>query len=181
MRSRDKQLRFKTLLCSMPCGDERIPPQMLADLQRRVNEVADGARSTMPICAKCQQSRVCQDVRPVSCALFLDNCVWACRVTVAPYADPNPGLCWIYWASNRGGAWRGCWHCWQRWPRIRWQPVAGCDDQSHQCVCGVAQRLGQAAANYSESLSRYHGDSRSDQARLNGNSETASVMNSEHT
>ena len=57
---------------------------MLADLQRRVNEVADGARSTMPICAKCQQSRVCQDVRPVSCALFLDNCVWACRVTVAP-------------------------------------------------------------------------------------------------
>lgn len=48
-------------------------------------------------------------------------------------------------------------------------------------VCGVAQRLGQAAANYSESLSRYHGDSRSDQARLDGNSETASVMNSEHT
>ena len=41
-------------------------PRMLEELQRRVDEFAETSRATIPLCANCGRSMVCQDVRPVS-------------------------------------------------------------------------------------------------------------------
>ena len=146
-------------------------PQMLAELQRRVNELADGARPTAPVCSKCRRSMICQDVRPVSWrALFgrlrLDVPRYRCPVC---RSESRPLLDLL---GVEPGRISGC------LARLLALLAAVAPDPlaarlanlllgvtiSPMGVWGVAQRLGQAAANYSEALSRYHGDSRSEGA-----------------
>ena len=96
-----------------------------------------------------------------------DGCGLACRVTVARPASPNAGRCWIFPGVEPG--------------RISgslarelavlaavvpYTLAARLADLllgvkiSPMGIWKVSQRLGQAVANYSEALSRYHADSR---------------------
>ena len=44
--------------------EDEFRPQMLEELQRRVNRVAETVRATKPVCPDCNRAMVCQDVRP---------------------------------------------------------------------------------------------------------------------
>ena len=151
--------------------EEQFRSQMLKELQCRVNTLAEAMRGNSAMCAHCGQPMVCQDVRPVSWwARFgrlrtqvpryrCPNCHFECRplldrlgvepgrisgslarllallAAVAPYSL----------AAQLAGLLLG----------VKISPMG---------VWKVAQRLGQAAANYSDGLSRYHADSRGEGA-----------------
>src|ERR1039457_1258340 len=151
--------------------EDEFRPRMLQELQGRVNELAKTRRPSPPFCALCGQFMICQDVRPVSWwARFgrlrvgvpryrCPACGFECRplldllgvepgrisgslarllallAAVAPYPM----------AAHLAGLLLG----------VRISPMG---------VWRVAQRLGQAAASYSEALSQYHADSRSEGA-----------------
>lgn len=143
-------------------------PRMLVELQRRVDAFAEAARSTPPVCADCQRSMVCQDVRPVWW--------WArfgrLQVRVPRYRCPacrresRPLLDRLGVESGRicGSLARLLAVLTVVAP---YQLAARLADQllsvkiSAMGIWRVTQRLGQAAASYSEELSQYHGDSRS--------------------
>ena len=154
--------------------EQEFRPQMLHVLQGRVDALAESMRTNVAVCARCNRPMVCQDVRPVSWrALFgrlqalvpryrCPHCHRECRplldrlgvepgrisgslarllallAVVAPYPL----------AARLAGLLLG----------VNISPMG---------VWGVAQRLGQAAASYSEALSQYHGDSRSHGALVN--------------
>ncbi|HEY6373536.1 MAG TPA: ISKra4 family transposase [Candidatus Sulfotelmatobacter sp.] len=143
-------------------------PQMLAALQGKVDAEADAARSTAPVCPHCGQPMRCQDTRVVSwlarCGRLhaavsryrCPPCHYECRplldllgvepgrisgalarllvllATVAPY-PLAARLAWLLLG-------------------VRISPMG---------IWRAAQRLGEAAAKYSDVLSRYHADSRS--------------------
>src|ERR1019366_6392580 len=101
------------------------------------------------------------------------NCTPLRHGTVARRANRNVGPCWIFWVWNQGAfvvLWLVCWDCWPPWRPTNWRRGW------HSCcwegpsvpwgVWRVAQRLGQAAASYSEALSQYHADSRSEGASV---------------
>jgi hypothetical protein len=46
--------------------EDQYRPLMLQDLQKRVNDLAETTRAKSPDCARCGRRMVCQDVRPVS-------------------------------------------------------------------------------------------------------------------
>jgi hypothetical protein len=151
--------------------EDEFRPRMLQELQGRVNELAETTRAKPPVCAHCGRVMICQDVRPVSWwARFgrlrvgvpryrCPACGFECRplldllgvepgrisgslarllallAAVAPYPM----------AAHLAGLLLG----------VRISPMG---------VWRVAQRLGQAAASYSEALSQYHADSRSEGA-----------------
>src|SRR5450759_2433397 len=85
--------------------------------------------------------------------------------TVARAANRNVDPCWIFWAWNQdafAALWLVGWDCWPPWRPTNWQH----ESISAMGVWRVAQRLGQAAASYSEALSQYHADSRSEGASV---------------
>jgi hypothetical protein len=151
--------------------EDEYRPRMLEELQRRVNELAETTRATIPVCAHCGRSTVCQDVRPVS--------GWArfgrLRVGVPRYRCPDcgsesrplldlpgvePGR--ISGSLARLPALLAAVAPYQLAARLAWL-LPGVTI-SPMGVWRVAQRLGQAAASYSETLSRDHTDSRSEGA-----------------
>lgn len=146
-------------------------PRMLAELQRRVNELADGAGATAPVCSKCQRAMVCQDVRPVSWRALFGRL----RLDVPRYRCPgcrSESRPLLDLLGVEPGRISGCLaRLLALLAAVAPYPLAARLANlllgvtiSPMGVWGVAQRLGQAAANYSEALSRYHGDSRSEGA-----------------
>ena len=144
-------------------------PQMLATLESKVNEVIEGSRACLPTCPDCGRSMRHHDTRPVSwiarfgrvvasvpryrCGRCGNECrpvleqlgvepgrvsgslarLLALLAVVAPYPLASQ-LAWLLLG-------------------VRISPMG---------VWRVAQRMGEAAARYSEGLSKYHSDSRSD-------------------
>jgi hypothetical protein len=148
--------------------EDDFRPRMLQELERRVSGLAEATRATSPVCAQCGGRTVCQDVRRVSWyarfgRLGVDvpryRCP-ACGVECRPLLDllgVEPGrisgslarllavlaaVAPYPLAARLAGLLLG----------VKISPMG---------VWRVAQRLGQAAASYSEALSRYHADSRS--------------------
>jgi hypothetical protein len=147
--------------------EDEYRPRMLGELQRRVEEVAENAR-TAPECAGCGRLMICQDVRPVSW--------WArfgrLRVGVPRYRCPACGwesrplldLLGVEPGRISGSLARllvllAVVAPYPLAARLAWLLLGV--NISPMGVWRVAQRLGQAAASYSEALSRYHADSRS--------------------
>jgi hypothetical protein len=154
--------------------EDQYRPRMLQELQGRVDALAESVHATSPACESCQRSMVCQDVRPVcwlarfgrlrtrvnryrcpdcgdECRPLLDRLgvepgrisgslarLLAVLAAVAPYPL----------AARLAGLLLG----------VTISPMG---------VWRVAQRLGQAAARYSDGLSQYHADSRSEGASAN--------------
>jgi hypothetical protein len=148
--------------------EDDFRPRMLQELERRLNDLAEATRATSPVCAQCGGRTVCQDVRRVSWyarfgRLRVDvpryRCP-ACGVECRPLLDllgVEPGrisgslarllallaaVAPYPLAARLAGLLLG----------VKISPMG---------VWRVAQRLGQAAASYSEALSQYHADSRS--------------------
>src|SRR5712692_3668233 len=67
--------------------EEEHRPQMLRELQGRVDAVSESIRANTPDCARCKRPMVCQDVRPVS---WLAR-VGRLRVRVPRYRCPDCG------------------------------------------------------------------------------------------
>jgi hypothetical protein len=149
--------------------EDEYRPRMLQELQRRVNDLAETTRAESPVCVPCGRLMVCQDVRSVSW--------WArfgrLRVGVARYRCPDCGLesrplldllgvepGRISGSLARLLALLAAVAPYPLAARLAWLLLGV--TISPMGVWRVAQRLGQAAANYSEALSRYHADSRSE-------------------
>jgi hypothetical protein len=155
--------------------EDEYRPRMLQTLQGRVDALAESARADSPVCVSCGHGMVCQDIRSVSwwarfgrlrarvpryrcpdchleCRPLLDQLgvepgrisgslarLLALLAAVAPYPlAARLAALLLGVAISPMGIWR------------------------------VAQRLGQAAANYSDGLSQYHADSRSEGAPCQG-------------
>src|SRR5437870_1665117 len=151
--------------------EDEYRPHMLLELQRRVDEVAAATRATLPACAGCGRLTVCQDVRPVSWLARFGRL----RVRVPRYRCPDCGLeCRplldvlgvepgrVSGSLARLLALLAAVAPYPLAARLAWLLVGV--TISPMGVWRVAQRLGQAAASYSEVLSRYHADSRSEGA-----------------
>src|SRR5580658_10395502 len=153
--------------------EDDFRPRMLQKLERRLNDLAEATRATSPVCAQCGGRTVCQDVRRVSWYARFGRlrgdvpryrCP-ACGVECRPLLDllgVEPGrisgslarllallaaVAPYPLAARLAGLLLG----------VKISPMG---------VWRVAQRLGQAAASYSEALSRYHADSRSQGAPI---------------
>ena len=150
--------------------EDEYRPRMLQELQRRVDEVAQSTRS-IPVCARCHRIMVCQDVRPVSWwARFgrlrvrvpryrCPDCDFECR-PLLDLLGVEPGR--ISGSLARLLALLAAVAPYPLAARLAWLLLGV--TVSPMGVWRVAQRLGQAAAGYSEALSRYHADSRSEGA-----------------
>jgi hypothetical protein len=149
--------------------EDEYRPRMLQELQRRVNDLAETTRAESPVCVSCGRLMVCQDVRSVSW--------WArfgrLRVGVPRYRCPDCGLesrplldllgvepGRISGSLARLLALLAAVAPYPLAARLAWLLLGV--TISPMGVWRVAQRLGQAAASYSEALSRYHADSRSE-------------------
>src|SRR6266403_2156239 len=146
-------------------------PRMLKELQCRVDALAESARANSPACAGCGRQMVCQDVRPVSWLARFGRL----RTRVARYRCPachgecRPLLDLLGVEPGRisGSLARLLAVLAAIAPYPLAARLAGLllgVTISPMGVWRVAQRLGQAAASYSEGLSRYHADSRSEGA-----------------
>ncbi|MGH7228570.1 MAG: ISKra4 family transposase [Nitrospiraceae bacterium] len=143
-------------------------PQMLAALQRKVDTVAETARSTAPSCPRCGRPMRCQDTRSVSW-LARCGCLHAsvsryrcppCRHECRPLLDllgVEPGR--ISGALARLLALLATVAPYPLAARLAWLLLGV--SISPMGIWRVAQRLGEAAARHSDALSRYHADSRS--------------------
>jgi hypothetical protein len=151
--------------------EDEYRPRMLQELQRRVDALAESARGSSPACAGCGQQMVCQDVRPVSWLARFGRL----RTPVARYRCPachgecRPLLDLLGVEPGRisGSLARLLALLAVVAPYPLAARLAGLllgVTISPMGVWRVAQRLGQAAASYSEGLSRYHADSRSEGA-----------------
>jgi hypothetical protein len=144
-------------------------PRMLEALQRKVDTVAEEVRATVPECPRCGQPMSYHDTRPVSwlahwgrlqahparyrCSL--------CKQERRPLLDllgVEPGR--ICGSLARLLGLLAAVAPYELAARLA-QLLLGVTI-SAMGVWRVAQRLGQAAANYSEALSQYHADSRSE-------------------
>jgi hypothetical protein len=149
--------------------EDEYRPRMLNELQCRVDALAESASGSSPACAGCGQQMVCQDIRPVSW--------WArfgrLRTRVARYRCPachsecRPLLDLLGVEPGRvsGSLARLLALLAAIVPYPLAARLAGLllgVTISPMGVWRVAQRLGQAAASYSDGLSQYHADSRSE-------------------
>ena len=146
-------------------------PRMLQELQRRVDDLAEATRVTSPVCARCGRPMVCQDVRPISwLARFglLRACVPRYRCAACHYeCRPLLDLLGVEPGRISGSLARLLALLAAVAPYPLAARLAGLllgVTISPMGVWRVAQRLGQAAAGYSEALSQYHADSRSEGA-----------------
>jgi hypothetical protein len=164
----DQPSRF--LLLERAVEDE-YRPRMREELQRRVSDLAETTRAESPVCAPCGRLMVCQDVRPVSWGARFGRL----RVGVPRYRCPNCGLesrplldlLGVEPGRISGSLARLLALLAAVAPYPLAARLAGLllgVTISPMGVWRVAQRLGQAAASYSEALSRYHADSRSEGA-----------------
>jgi hypothetical protein len=148
--------------------EDEFRPQMLQALQRKVNAVADSSQAVAPDCARCGRAMGCHDTRPVS---WLARCgrlhvpvsryrCPTCRHECRPLLDQlgvEPGR-----ISGSLARILGLLAVVAPYPlaaRLAWLLLGV--KISPMGIWRVAQRLGEAAARYSDDLSRYHGDSRS--------------------
>jgi hypothetical protein len=157
----------KFLLLERAVEDE-YRPRMLQELQRRVDQMAETTRAEGSVCTRCERLMVCQDVRPVSWLARFGRL----RVRVPRYRCPTCGgesrplldLLGVEPGRISGSLARllALLAVVAPYPlaaRLAWLLLGV--TISPMGVWRVAQRLGQAAASYSEALSRYHADSRS--------------------
>jgi hypothetical protein len=148
--------------------EEEYRPRMRQELQRRVDELAEKTGATSPACARCGRLTICQDVRPVSWLARFGRL----RVGVPRYRCPACGmecrplldLLGVEPGRISGSLARLL----ALLAAVAPYPLAARLAElllgvrvSPMGVWRVAQRLGQAAASYSEALSQYHADSRS--------------------
>jgi hypothetical protein len=151
--------------------EDAYRPRMLRELQRRVEGLAETTRAQPPVCSPCGRAMVCQDVRSVSWRARFGRlrvgvpryrCP-ACKSECRPLLDllgVEPGR--ISGSLARDLAVLAA--------VVPYALAARLADLllgvkiSAMGIWKVSQRLGQAAANYSEGLSRYHIDSRSESA-----------------
>ena len=151
--------------------EDEYRPRMLQELQRRVSSLAETTRAAIPACAGCGRWMVCQDVRPVSWLARFGRL----RVGVPRYRCPDCGsesrplldLLGVEPGRISGSLARllALLAAVAPYPlaaRLAWLLLGV--TISPMGIWRVAQRLGQAAASYSEALSRYHADSRSEGA-----------------
>jgi hypothetical protein len=146
--------------------EDEYRPRMRQELQRRVSELAEKTRTTSPDCARCGRRTVCQDVRPVSWYARFGRL----RVGVPRYRCPDCGLecrplldlLGVEPGRISGSLARLLALLAAVAPYPLAARLAGLllgVTISPMGVWRVAQRLGQAAASYSEALSQYHADS----------------------
>jgi len=143
-------------------------PQMLAALQSKVDACAAAARGTAPVCPQCGHPMRCQDTREVSW-LARCGCLHApvsryrcppCRYECRPLLDllgVEPGR--ISGALARLLALLASVAPYPLAARLAGLLLGV--TISPMGVWRVAQRLGEAAAQHTDALSRYHADSRS--------------------
>ena len=148
-------------------------PQMLEALQRKVDTVAEEARVIVPECPQCGQPMSYHDARPVSWLAHWGRLqasparyrCSACQQERRPLLDllgVEPGRICGSLARLLGLlAVVAPYELAARLARLLLGVTI-----SAMGVWRVAQRLGQAAANYSEALSQYHADSRSEGASV---------------
>jgi hypothetical protein len=148
-------------------------PQMLDALQRKVKAVAEQASAKAPECPRCRQPMSYHDARPVSWLAHWGRIraspvryrCSACKQESRPLLDllgVEPGrICGSL--ARRLGLLTAV-APYELAARLA-QLLLGVT-VSAMGVWRVAQRLGQAAADYSEALSRYHADSRSEGASV---------------
>jgi Uncharacterised protein family (UPF0236) len=148
-------------------------PQMLEALQRKVNTVAEEAGATRPECPQCGQPMSYHDARPVSWLAHWGRLHASppryrcspCKQERRPLLDllgVEPGR--ICGSLARRLGLLAAVAPYELASRLA-QLLLGVTI-SAMGVWRVAQRLGQAAASYSEALSRYHADSRSEGASV---------------
>jgi len=150
--------------------EEEFRPRMRAELQRRVEVMAETAQAVAPECPRCGQLMRRQDTRSVSwlarfgrlqARVTRYRCA-SCRVQCRPLLDAlgvEPGR--ISGSMARLLALLAVVAPYPLAARLA-QLLLGVT-VSPMGVWRVAQRLGQAAANYSEGLSAYHADSRAEE------------------
>ena len=148
--------------------EQEYRPQMLARLQHQVDAVAGQAHATAPPCPHCAGPMGYHDTRPVSW-LALWGCLHAsaaryrcgrCKQESRPLLDllgVEPGC--ICGSLARLLALLAVVAPYELAARLAGLLLGV--KISAMGVWRVAHRLGQAAANYSDELSRYHADSRS--------------------
>jgi hypothetical protein len=147
--------------------EEEYRPRMLAELQRRVEAAAETAQAVAPECPRCGQVMRRKDTRPVSwVARFGRLQARVSRYRCAPCrAQCRPLLDWLGVEPGRIGgslarllALLAVVAPYPLAAHLAWLLLGV--KVSPMGVWRVAQRLGQAAANYSDGLSEYHADSR---------------------
>src|ERR1700722_12061702 len=103
--------------------EQEYRPLMLAELQRKVDVVAQAAQSTGPACPCCGQTMRRKDTRPVSwLARFGRLSAPVSRFVCRP-CHMSAGRCWTCWAWSLGVSavlWPDCWRSWRGWPPIHW-------------------------------------------------------------
>jgi len=148
--------------------EDEYRPQMLKELQCRLDALAESVRGNAPVCDRCGRQMVCQDIRPVSwwarfgrleARVARYRCP-ACHKEFRPLLDllgVEPGR--ISGSLARMLALLAAVAPYPLAARLAGLLLGV--SISPMGVWRVAQRLGQAAASYSDGLSRYHCDSRS--------------------
>ncbi|HZL53940.1 MAG TPA: ISKra4 family transposase [Terracidiphilus sp.] len=149
--------------------EQEYRPLMLAELQRRVDTIAQTAQATEPACPRCGQTMRRKDTRCVSWLARFGKLrapvsrfvCRACHVQCRPLLDllgVEPGR--ISGSLARLLALLAAVAPYPRAARLAWLLLGV--DVNAMGVWRAAQRLGQAAADYGEGLSAYHADSRSE-------------------
>jgi len=144
-------------------------PQMLAALEEKVNEVVENSRDCAPTCQRCGRSMGYHDTRRVSwIARFGRVVAWvpryrcgACKYDCRPVLEQlgvEPGR--ISGSLARLLALLAVVAPYPLAAQLAWLLLGV--KISPMGVWRVTQRMGEAAARYSEGLSKYHSDSRSD-------------------
>lgn len=148
--------------------EQEYRPLMLAELQRRVDVVAQAAQTTGPACPCCGQTMHRKDTRPVwwlarfgrlsapVSRFVCRTCPRECR-PLLDLLGVEPGR--ISGSLARLLALMAAVAPYWLAARLAWLLLGV--DVNALSVWRAAQRLGQAAADYSEGLSAYHADSRS--------------------
>src|SRR5580658_2234403 len=151
--------------------EEEYRPRMRAELQRRIEAIAETMQAMAPPCPHCGQSMRRKDTRSVSwlarfgrfqARVTRYRCA-SCRVQRRPLLDAlgvEPGR--ISGSLARLLALLAVVAPYPLAARLAWLLLGV--TVSPMGVWRVAQRLGQAAADYSEGLSAYHADSRGEDA-----------------
>jgi hypothetical protein len=148
--------------------EQEFRPSMLAALQEKVNATAETTRSSVPFCTACERPMHLHDTRRVSwLARFGRLQVSAMRYRCPKchsHRRPLLDILGVEPGRRSGSLARSL----ALLATVAPYPLAARLAQlllgvtiSPMGIWRIAQRLGQAAAAYSDQLSRYHGDSRS--------------------
>ena len=153
--------------------EQEYRPRMLASLQSKVNAMAAEARAIVPECPRCGQPMSCHDTRPVSWLAHWGRLqVSPSRYRCSPCKQERRPLLELL-GVEPGRICGSLARCLGLLAVVAPYELAARLAQlllgvtiSAMGVWRVTQRLGQAAASYSETLSQYHADSRSEGAAV---------------